>query len=234
MRIAPTRQRGRSGRGAAAVRRHHWETIYRTRGEEALSWHQDEPSLSLRLISRVALRSARIVDVGGGSSPLAERLRGVGYRHITVIDVSRNALDRNRVRSAAPGRGIRYRPADITRVRTLGRFDVWHDRALFHFLTDSRDRAHYVDLAARTVPVGGHLVMASFSRDGPDKCSGLPVVRYDPADLADEFGPRFALRSSHREEHRTPWGALQPFTYAVLERVRARKPVREAQRAPTE
>jgi SAM-dependent methyltransferase len=213
----------KGGHGAASRTRHrrHWDVVYRTRGEEELSWHQDEPRLSLRWVQALAAKSDRIVDVGGGSSRLAGLLHEAGFRRLLVVDVAPAALARNRQRSPDSGKGVRYRVGDVTSLESLGRYDLWHDRAVFHFLTDPGDRRHYVDLAARTVPVGGHVILATFSPDGPEKCSGLPVVRYDAAALAKVFGARFRLLRSSKESHRTPWRTIQPFTYAVLRRVRA-------------
>lgn len=210
-----------TGPRSSAARRRHWESIYRTQGEESLSWHQEEPTLSFRLITGVSTKSDRVVDIGGGSSPLAERLRRAGYRRTVVLDISPSALGRNRTRAGGPATGIRYRIGDLLALGSLGRFDLWHDRAVFHFLTSAEDRKRYVDLAARTLPVGGHAIVATFSQNGPERCSGLPVQRYDARGLAREFGPRFAVRTTRGERHRTPWNAVQPFSYFVLERVRA-------------
>lgn len=212
----------KSSRMNAAARRRHWEAIYHERGEDELSWHQDEPKQSLQLITGISSKSDRIVDVGGGSSPLVGRLHRAGYKRVVVLDISRSALARNRARLVNRGHGIRYRVGDVLALRRIGRFDVWHDRAVFHFLTSAEERRRYVDLATRTLPVGGHAILATFSLDGPEKCSGLPVQRYDALGLATEFGDKFALRASRTERHRTPWNAIQPFTYVVLERVRAR------------
>ncbi|MCI4322131.1 MAG: class I SAM-dependent methyltransferase [Thermoplasmata archaeon] len=212
-----------SGAGARAsntLPRRHWDSVYRTRAEDELSWHQDEPKLSLRWVEALAAKSDRIIDVGGGSSLLASRLGAAGYRRLLVLDVAPHAIERSKARSPSGGKGIRFRVGDVTSLPSLGRFDLWHDRAVFHFLTDSRDRHHYVDLAARTVPVGGHLILATFSNDGPVRCSGLPVARYDATALAHVFRPRFQLSKSTTESHRTPWGTVQEFTYVVLSRVR--------------
>jgi len=206
---------------APVGRRQHWESIYRTKPEDELSWHQEEPTLSLRLIREVATPESRIIDIGGGSSPLAARLSEQGFRRVTVVDIADAAVRRSRTRARAHARNICWIRADVTKAPRLGRFDVWHDRAVFHFLTDSRDRRAYVDLARRTVPVGGHLVLATFALDGPEKCSGLDVVRYDDRTLNAEFAAGFELRRKVRESHRTPWGTRQPFTYVVFRRVRA-------------
>jgi 2-polyprenyl-3-methyl-5-hydroxy-6-metoxy-1,4-benzoquinol methylase len=214
-----------------SARRRHWEAIYGAKPEEELSWHQEHPTISLGLIRSVATKNDRVVDIGGGSSNLASELLRGGFESMSVLDISRNAVSRNRSGAAGGVGRIRYRVGDVTRVRTLGRYEVWHDRAAFHFLTDPKDRRQYVDLAAKTVPVGGHLVIATFAPTGPEQCSGLPVERYDAARLTREFGDRFVLVDSRTENHRTPWGAIQAFTYVVLRRVRRRSAIGTAELA---
>jgi 2-polyprenyl-3-methyl-5-hydroxy-6-metoxy-1,4-benzoquinol methylase len=199
-------------------RRQHWDAIYRAKADEELGWHQDEPALSLQLIREVASPGSRIIDVGGGSSRLAGRLAEAGFRNVAVLDIARAALERSK-RGARPHREhIRWIVADVTRLDEVGPFDVWHDRAVFHFLVDPEDRTRYVELAKRTVPVGGHLVVATFALEGPETCSGLPVERYDASKLEAAFQPRFTIRRTVDELHTTPWGTRQPFTYAVFER----------------
>lgn len=204
----------------ALRRRQHWETIYRTKGEDELSWHQEEPTHSVRLIREIANTDSRIIDIGGGTSPLASRLLADGFRNVTVLDIADSAIQASQLRHGASARSVHWIRADVTKVDRIGKFDVWHDRAVFHFLTDSEDRRNYVNLARRAVPVGGHVVVATFALDGPEKCSGLDVVRYDGWKLEDEFSVGFALLREKRESHRTPWGTRQPFTYLLLKRVR--------------
>lgn len=199
--------------------REHWEAIYRTRTEDELSWHQREPRLSLRLIRSVADPQDRIIDIGGGTSPLALRLFQGGFGQVTCLDIADSAI-RRAPRSGANSAGVRHVRGDITKVRRLGRFELWHDRAVFHFLTDPAERSAYVSLARRTVPVGGHLIIATFALDGPPSCSGLGVARYDGRALGMEFSEGFQPFQVLREDHRTPWGAHQPFTYVVFRRVR--------------
>jgi 2-polyprenyl-3-methyl-5-hydroxy-6-metoxy-1,4-benzoquinol methylase len=203
-----------------SARRRHWESIYRTKGEDELSWHQDEPTLSLSLIRDVASPGSRILDVGGGTSPLAARLSDHGFRKVTVLDIAGAAVRLSQSRSGAHLRGVHWLREDVTKVDRLPKFDVWHDRAVFHFLTDPRDRRAYVALAERTIPVGGSVILATFALDGPERCSGLEVVRYNGRKLGAEFSNGFSLLRELREVHRTPWGTLQPFTYVVLQRVR--------------
>ncbi|MCI4350310.1 MAG: class I SAM-dependent methyltransferase [Thermoplasmata archaeon] len=213
-------------------RRKHWESIYRTKGEGELSWHQDDPTLSLRLIRDVVGDDDRVIDVGGGTSTLGARLADDGRRKVVVVDLANAAIQRSRKRSGPGNHPVRWMRADITDVPRLGRFDVWHDRAVFHFLTNPGDRRAYVELARRTIPVGGHVILATFALDGPETCSGLDVRRYDGRRLESEFAPGFLLVREVREVHRTPWGVRQPFTYVVLRRVRNRaRPTSPAQRA---
>jgi 2-polyprenyl-3-methyl-5-hydroxy-6-metoxy-1,4-benzoquinol methylase len=201
--------------GVAMIR--HWETVYSSKRDAELSWTQAEPATSLALIAD-ACPTGRVVDVGGGTSLLAERLVERGYA-VTVLDISQAAIDRARERLGMRAGEVRWRVADVTAVADLGSFDVWHDRAVFHFLTAAADRAAYVALLARTVPVGGHAVIATFALDGPEKCSGLEVRRYDGRALAVELGPRFRLLKTVPELHRTPWNAAQSFQYSLFERV---------------
>ncbi len=196
----------------------HWENVYASKGDAELSWTQTEPATSLALIAE-ACSADSVVDVGGGTSLLAERLLDGGYA-VTVLDISRAAIDRARQRLGARAGEVDWMVADVTAGPDLGTFDVWHDRAVFHFLIRPADRAAYVALLARTVSVGGHAVIATFALDGPEKCSGLEVRRYDGSALAAELGPRFRLVKSVPEQHRTPWNAAQSFQYSLFKRVR--------------
>jgi SAM-dependent methyltransferase len=205
---------------AEQSRKAHWDEVYGSKGADELSWHQDEPSLSLALIGAVAPgRHTRIIDVGGGNSVLVDRLMAMGYAAITVLDISPTALDQSKARLGELGRGVRWEVADVTQAANLGRFDVWHDRAVFHFLTSEEDRQRYVALAERSIATGGRLIVVTFAPDGPERCSGLPVCRYDAASLARVFAHGFEPVSAREETHLTPWGAPQKFTYCVLRRV---------------
>jgi SAM-dependent methyltransferase len=216
--MTPTAARSASPRrrSPSVRRRAHWERIYRTRSEEELSWHQDEPRRSAELIRTYARPEDRILDAGGGSSSLAERLAAFGFRDVTVVDVAKPALERAAARAGTGTPAVRRVRADLLCRPRLGTFDVWHDRAVFHFLTREKDRAAYLAHLRRCLAPGGLVVVASFALDGPDTCSGLPVARYSPTGLAREFGTDFRLVRSGRELHRTPWGIRQPFSYAVL------------------
>jgi SAM-dependent methyltransferase len=195
----------------------HWEAVYTSKSEAELSWTQAEPATSLALITE-ACTAGRVIDVGGGTSLLAGRLLDRGYA-VTVLDISQAAIDRARLRLGDRATQVGWMVGDVTAGPDLGTFDVWHDRAVFHFLTASGDRAAYAALLARTVPAGGHAVIATFALDGPEKCSGLDVRRYDASALAAELGPRFHLLKTAAELHRTPWNAVQSFQYSLFERV---------------
>ncbi|QDV35572.1 class I SAM-dependent methyltransferase [Tautonia plasticadhaerens] len=200
-------------------RKGHWEQVYSTRGETGVSWYQSEPALSLDLIRSVAPAAhGRIIDVGGGASVLVDRLLDLGFETVAVLDISRTALETARARLGRRSGAVRWIEADVTEVRDIGTFDIWHDRAVFHFLTEAADRARYAELARRTVLPGGHLIIATFADDGPRRCSDLDVCRYNPGSLASEFGNGFSLVGSAGETHTTPWGSQQAFTYGVFRR----------------
>jgi ubiquinone/menaquinone biosynthesis C-methylase UbiE len=193
----------------------HWNRVYRSKADAELSWHQDEPSPSLELIQRHAAPGSRILDVGGGASPLAGRLVSAGYP-ATVLDVSDAAIQRSRERLGSTADAVSWVVGDVTLLPEIETVDLWHDRAVFHFLTDPADQQRYVQLASRAVAAAGLLVLGAFALDGPERCSGLAVQRYDSATMAAAFLPRFTLVESLAHTHRTPWGSAQSFIYAVL------------------
>jgi SAM-dependent methyltransferase len=203
----------------ATDRKSHWETVYSTKPETGVSWYQDEPRLSLELIGAVAsAEGGRIIDVGGGASVLVDRLVDFSFEEIAVLDISETALGKARARLGERAERVRWVVADATEAPDLGTFDVWHDRAVFHFLTDPTDRRSYAELARKTVPEGGYLVIATFADDGPRQCSNLDVCRYNARSLASELGEGFSLVREARETHTTPWGSSQPFLYGVFRR----------------
>ena len=201
---------------ATMNRKSHWELIYARTETTRLSWYQPHPQRSLELIDRAAIaKTAKILDVGGGDSLLVDELVSRGYTEITVLDLSLAALDRARARlgKAASGR-VTWLERDILAANLPSRkFDVWHDRAVFHFLTSAKERDIYIEQVERSVRTGGHVIVATFSEDGPTRCSGLPVVRYSAAELHSAFGSDFELLASEREAHHTPSGVEQSFTY---------------------
>jgi len=193
----------------------HWEKIYTTKAPDAVSWYRSHLERSLGLIESASPdRSARIIDVGGGASTLVDDLVARGYRNLTILDVSQTALDVTKARLGESAKQIDWICADITRAELPAQaFDVWHDRAVFHFLTAEEQRAAYVRLAARAVRPGGHVIVSTFGPEGPLKCSGLEVARYDAESLHHEFGRRFSLIQSSKELHQTPFGTTQQFLY---------------------
>jgi SAM-dependent methyltransferase len=197
-------------------RKSHWESIYATRGSSSLSWFQPHPQRSLDLIGRTGLpKNARILDVGGGDSLLVDELVARGYTDITVLDLSRAAISRARHRLGdAPAGRVTWLEEDILEA-DLPRehFDIWHDRAVFHFLTGAKERESYIQKVRSAVCSGGHVIVATFAEDGPTRCSGLPVERYSATELHDAFGSDFLLVRSERELHNTPSGVEQSFTY---------------------
>lgn len=200
-------------------RKSHWEEVYTTKAETSLSWYQDEPRLSLELIGAVApTEGGRIIDVGGGASLLVDRLLDLPFERITVLDISETALRKAMSRLGERASWVEWIAADVTEVRGIGTFDVWHDRAVFHFLTDAKDREKYVGLARRTVPEGGYLIIATFADTGPNRCSNLGVCRYNAQSLRAEFGQGFLLVREAGETHTTPRHSSQRFFYGVFRR----------------
>jgi SAM-dependent methyltransferase len=200
-------------------RKTHWENVHSTKAETGVSWYQSEPRLSLELITSAApSRGGRIIDVGGGASVLVDRLLDLPFEEIAVLDIAETALGRAKARLGRRAERVRWVVADVTDAPDLGTFDVWHDRAVFHFLTDAADRGAYVELARRTLPEGGHLVIASFADEGPRRCSDLDVCRYNAGTMAAELGEGFSLVKEAGETHTTPWGSPQAFFYGVFRR----------------
>ncbi|WP_020162958.1 class I SAM-dependent methyltransferase [Methyloversatilis discipulorum] len=198
----------------------HWEAVYAQRTPDSVSWFQPHAEHSLELIARAGLtRDAAIIDVGGGASTLADDLLTRGYHDLTVLDLSAAALAAAQVRLGDDARRVSWVEADITAVDLpRQRYDLWHDRAVFHFLTDAAQRHAYVERVLQSVKPGGHVIVATFAEDGPDRCSGLPVMRYGADTLHAEFGAPFELLEHSRETHHTPGGAVQQFVYCYCRR----------------
>jgi 2-polyprenyl-3-methyl-5-hydroxy-6-metoxy-1,4-benzoquinol methylase len=198
----------------------HWEKVYEASDPTQVSWYQAEPRVSLHLIERVAtgLDSA-IIDVGGGASTLVDALLDAGHRNITVLDIVPSALAVAKQRLGERAERVHWMAADILDAEfPEAAYDVWHDRAVFHFLTKPEDRERYVAQVLHSVTPDGHVVVASFAPEGPTHCSGLDVVRYSPESMHREFGPSFSLIDSTREEHHTPSGRTQEFLYCLCRR----------------
>ena len=195
--------------------RQHWERVYRTKQPTEVSWYTPHLDVSLRIIEEAAPeRGSRIIDVGGGEATLVDDLLDRGYRYLSVMDVSATALEVAKARLGERADVIDWLCGDVTTyLFTSHQYDVWHDRAVFHFLTDPKDRAAYVRQVTHAVKPGGHVIVGTFGPEGPTKCSGLDVVRYDPDALHDQFGANFRLLRHLTEIHQTPAGASQQFTY---------------------
>lgn len=193
----------------------HWESVYQTKAVDEVSWYRPHLEVSLRLIEQATTDTASaVIDVGGGEATLVDDLVTSGYSDVTVLDISQAAIAVAKARLGHAAASAHWIAGDITTVELeAARYDVWHDRAVFHFLTNADDRAAYVRQVARAVKLGGHVIVATFGPDGPEKCSGLDVVRYDAENLHGEFGPKFRLLDSVTELHETPWGTPQQFMY---------------------
>ena len=200
----------------------HWEKVYQTKPSTEVSWYKPHLDLSLDwILDSAKSKDARIVDVGGGSSTLVDDLLAKGYTHLTVLDISRQALKVSKDRLGSLADKVTWIEAGITHVSYPPQsFDVWHDRAVFHFLTDPADRKKYIETLKKALTPEGFLIMAAFSLEGPLKCSGLEVVRYSPETLSRELGDGFSLLKTSQERHQTPFNTFQNFTYCLFKRLR--------------
>lgn len=200
-------------------RQAHWQNVYATKDERAVSWFQESPDISLALIRATGVDArASIVDIGAGAARLVDALVDAGFANVTVLDLSEKALAISRARLGAKATRVRWVVADVTSWEPDQGFDVWHDRAALHFLTDPVDQAAYAQRVRKAVPVGGHVIIGTFAPDGPERCSGLPVIRHDAATLGALLGPSFELIESRRHDHRTPGGAVQKFQFSRFRR----------------
>ncbi|MEJ2453089.1 MAG: class I SAM-dependent methyltransferase [Candidatus Thiodiazotropha sp.] len=195
-------------------RKAHWQSIYREKSPLEVSWYQGEPRLSLELVRHCGLRhDEAIIDVGGGASVLVDFLFREGYTDLSVLDISAVALDSARDRMGEAAKHVKWIEADITDFEPLRRYALWHDRAVFHFLTEASDRDKYIACLKAGLRPGGHLVLASFAIGGPERCSGLPIVQYDASKLKAELGDEFVLVEERAEVHVTPAEKSQKFVY---------------------
>lgn len=197
------------------TRADHWDAAYATRGLDGVSWFQVVPEVSLELVYALDVpRDAAVIDVGAGASYFASELVARGFQDLTLLDLSETALDaaQRRLPADAP---VRIVPADVLDWEPDRRYDLWHDRAVFHFLVASWDRDRYVETLRRAVTTGGKVIVGTFAEDGPEMCSGLPVDRYTAADLSAALGETFHPLETRRERHVTPRGAVQPFTWVA-------------------
>lgn len=200
-------------------RQQHWSSVYKAKASTQMSWYQANPARSLSMIRAAGIAlDARIIDVGGGASTLPDHLLAAGYSSITVLDISSDALDQSRLRLGPAARGITWLTCDVLAWEPPTRYALWHDRAVFHFLTDPSDRSAYLSVMRNALQPGGTVVLATFALDGPERCSGLVVQRYSPATLAAELGRDFRLVETATEHHATPSGTIQKFTYCRFTR----------------
>jgi SAM-dependent methyltransferase len=198
----------------------HWESVYQTKAANAVSWYAPHLNTSLQYIRLAApARDAAIIDVGGGEATLVDDLLAAGYAKLTVLDISATAIDATRRRLGPASEGVNWLAADVLKAELpAAAFDVWHDRAVFHFLTDAEQRERYVEQVLHALKPGGFAIVGTFGLEGPEKCSGLPVSRYSADELHHTFGEPFQLLDSRVEQHTTPWGTRQQFVYCFCRR----------------
>ena len=201
----------------AAERQKHWQSVYTSKRETEVSWFEENPAPSVDLIALVgAGRSSAVIDIGGGASRLVDRLILQGYEDLTVLDISAAALEAAKARIGERAQQVHWLVADVTTWEPSRVYDVWHDRATFHFLVEPADQAAYVVRLRRALRPGGHTIIGAFALDGPEMCSGLPVARYDDESLGKALGPAFLLVDTRRYDHLTPRGATQHFQFSVF------------------
>lgn len=199
-------------------RQAHWEAVYIKKRENEVSWFQENPAPSLELIAHIgATPASAIIDVGGGASRLVDHLVDQNFTDVTVLDLSVAALEAAKARLGNHASQVHWIVADATVWEPPRAFDIWHDRAAFHFLTEDRERAAYVARLERALKIGAYAIIATFALDGPERCSGLPVMRYDPASLGKTLGRAFELVDTRRHTHATPWGTDQSFQFSVFQ-----------------
>lgn len=197
-------------------RQAHWQSTYNAKDERQVSWFQDSPEPSLTLVEEISTRTDAIIDIGGGASRFADALLQKGFCDLTVLDLSSSALMAAKARIGPNANRINWIVADATTWQPPRIYDVWHDRAAFHFLVAEPDRNAYAWRLAKALRAGGHAVIATFALDGPERCSGLPVMRYDAEKLGQTLGAAFQLISTRPHDHTTPWGAQQAFQFSVF------------------
>lgn len=203
----------------------HWEAVFRKKQGDEVSWYQPHLLLSMRLFARAGVSAeSRVIDIGGGVSTLVDDLLAEGVQDVTVLDISSEALAKTKKRLGARAAGVRWIEADVTHAELpASYYDIWHDRAVFHFLVNPEERAAYINTLDSALRPSAYVIIATFASDGPTRCSGLPTMRYSPEELQAELGPHYELIDAEPEHHRTPSGAEQRFMYCLLQR-RAEEP----------
>lgn len=199
----------------------HWDAVYRSKQPDKVSWFAPHLASSLELLKLAGLGpGSRVIDVGAGASTLVDDLLDLGVQSVTALDISDAALQVARLRLGTRAARVHWIASDILQARLSPQgYDLWHDRAALHFLTEPADAVRYAALSAEAIAAGGHAIIGGFGKEGPAQCSQLPVVRREPADIAQLFGPRFELRDARHEIHQTPWGSQQAFAVAMLRKV---------------
>ena len=201
------------------ARQHHWESVYKQKGEYQVSWFQESPAISLELLDLVgATPKSAVIDIGGGASRLVDTLVDRDYGDVTLLDLSEPAIAIAKARLGERAAAVAWIVGDVTQWEPSRSYDVWHDRAAFHFLTEVSDRAAYAARLTRALSPSGHAIIGTFAMDGPDRCSGLPVVRYDAARLSEVLGDSFVLVETRRHDHKTPMGGTQRFQFSAFRR----------------
>ena len=199
------------------MKKEHWQNIYATKGMQEVSWFQQIPKISLDLIQKVALqKDASIIDIGAGDGFLVDNLLELGYTNITVLDISENAINRAKQRLGEVANRVKWVVSDITEFVPTEKYDVWHDRAVFHFLTEDKDIEKYKTLVSKST--NEYLVLATFSDEGPNKCSGLEISKYSELDLQKQFEEDFKVIESFKKNHTTPFNTTQNFTFSVFQK----------------
>jgi 2-polyprenyl-3-methyl-5-hydroxy-6-metoxy-1,4-benzoquinol methylase len=200
-------------------RQRHWENVYTTKDEKEVSWFEESPAISLALIVSTGINTgSTIIDIGGGASRLVDALIDEGFEAVTVLDLSEKAITIAKARLGALGTRVQWVAADVTKWEPSETYDVWHDRAAFHFLTEPKDRVAYAERVHSAVRPGGYVIIGTFAPDGPERCSGLQIVRHDAASLSEMLGSEFDLIESRPHSHRTPTGATQRFQFSRFRR----------------
>jgi len=200
-------------------RQTHWQTVYTTKSDTEVSWYEATPELSLALLAEAGLTpTMSVIDIGGGASRLVDVLVASGQAHVTILDLSAAALETAKARLSDTAR-VAWVVSDVTTWRPARQYDLWHDRAAFHFLTAPADQQLYVGVLREALKDGGKAVIGTFAPDGPEKCSGLPVERYDAKSLQAVLGSAFRLVATRRHEHTTPWGSVQKFQFSTFEKL---------------
>jgi len=199
------------------INKNHWDTVYETKNPNEVSWTQEKPQTSLDLIRSAGLgKDARIIDIGGGDSNLVDFLLDEGYQNITILDISAKALEKAKARLESKAEKVKWIVSNITEFKPEENYDIWHDRAAFHFLTSPEQVSIYVDIAEKNIK--GFLIIGTFSKNGPEKCSGLEIKQYDNDSLSEVFEPAFERIKCLTEDHTTPFGTLQNFVFCSFKK----------------